>query len=110
MPIGEAMSPNVKRFLKKQERQVNNKKTLFIQSADLLNDEKSVDLMMRDQLHNECFLDRCFKDPLSVKKGVTLVNKALRPRQSKKTKNPIFWKPDPMRLSKHLQEILETHH
>ena len=49
-------------------------------------DEKSVDLIMRDELHNECFMDRCFHDPMSLKNSVTNVNRAYKPKKSKKTK------------------------
>ena len=67
-----------------------------------MNDEKSVDLIMRDELHNECFMDRCFRDPKSVKDSVQNVNRSYKPKKSKTTKNPMFWKPDPIRFSKHL--------
>ena len=73
-----------------------------------MTDEKSVDLIMRDELHNECFMDRCFQDPKSLKDSVTGVSRAYKPRKSKKTKNPMFWKPDPIRFSKPLQDVLDN--
>ena len=82
---------------------------MFLEKPDaLMNDEKSVDLIMRDELHNECLIERCFDDPQTVKNSVTGVNRKYQPKKSKKTKNPMFWKPEPIRFSKHLQEILDT--
>lgn len=67
-----------------------------------MHDEKSVEMIMRDDLHNECFMERCFGSPKSIKNKVTAVGRQFQPKKSKKTKNPIFWKPDPIRYSKHL--------
>jgi len=71
--------------------------------SQLLYDERSVDELMRDELHDECFMDRCFESAIEIKKHITMVGRSFQPKKTKKSKNPIFWKPDPLRLSKHLQ-------
>lgn len=44
------------------------RKTIFQELPDaVMNDEKSVDLIMRDDLHNVCFMDRCFGEPKEIK-------------------------------------------
>ena len=98
----EIKTAGVKKFIIDQQNKAKKKKTLFLEKPDaLLNDEKSVDLIMRDGLDDECFLDRCFKDPKAVKQQIAIMtaSKTLQPKKSKKTKNPIFWKPEPVRMS-----------
>ena len=67
-----------------------------------IHDDKSVEQMMQEELHNECFMQRCFESAKQVKQQVTVVGRKYQPKKSKKTKNPIFWKPDPLRYSKHM--------
>ena len=64
--------------------------------------------MMQEELHNECFMQRCFESAKQVKQQVHVVGRKYQPKKSKKTKNPIFWKPDPLRYSKHMQELFDT--
>jgi len=74
----------------------------------MMDDEKSIDLIMRDELHNEVLMERCFDSPENVKRNVNVGNRMYQPKKSKRTKNPMFWKPDPIRYSKALAEILES--
>ena len=83
--------------------------TLFGNSFDeLVKDEKSIDLIMRDELHNTVLMERCFEAPEVIKKNVHAADKNYIPKKTKRSKNPMFWKPDPIRYSKHLAELLES--
>ena len=37
--------------------------------------ERSVDHLMRDELHQECFMSRCFDSAIEIKKHITLVGR-----------------------------------
>ena len=113
VPPGEIKTEGVKKFLRDQQNKAQQRveKKLFFEDPEaLLNDEKSVDLIMRDGLDDECFLDRCFKDPKAVKQQIAIMtaSKTLQPKKSKKTKNPIFWKPEPVRMSHFVQRLMDT--
>ena len=84
-----------------------SKSSIFL-GANIIEDVRDVDALMREELHNEGFMHRCFESAQELKKQITLAGRAYQPRKSKKTKNPIFWKPDPMRYSKHLQDIFDS--
>lgn len=99
----QAKVQDVKNFLNnfKSHMLTQKSKTIFLESK-ILDDEKSIDLLMRDELHNEGFMNRCFESANELKKQITLAGRSFQPKKSKKTKNPIFWKPDPLRYSKHM--------
>ena len=105
----EAKVRDVREFLKKfrVDMKKQKSKTIFLENK-ILDDEKSIDMLMRDELHNEGFMNRCFESANELKKQITLVGRSFRPKKSKRTKNPIFWKPDPLRYSKHMQELFDT--
>lgn len=41
----------------------------------MMDDEKSIDLIMRDELHNEVLMERCFDSPENVKRNVNVGNR-----------------------------------
>lgn len=108
---GEAKSSSLRKFLSNLNRQNRRGANKFwMDNQDLIDyDEKSVDLIMREELHQERMIDRCFDSASQLKQQVTAVNRKYQPNRKNKTKNPIFWKPEPIRFSKHLQELLESH-
>ena len=75
-----ANSPAGKQFMEEQKEIRNafkkRKKRSVFQGAKILDDEKTVDLMMRDELHNECFMNRCFENAQELKKKIVLVGKS----------------------------------
>lgn len=51
-------------------------KSMFIKNPDAEGfDAKSVDLLMREDLHEACMLERCFDTPSKLKHQVTLGNR-----------------------------------
>ena len=113
VPPGEIKTEGVKKFLRDQQNKAQQRveKKLFFEDPDaLLNDEKSVDLLMRDGLDDECFFDRCFKDPKAVKQQIATMtaNRTLKLKKSKNTKNPIFWKPEPVPMTKFVKRLMDT--
>ncbi len=65
-------------------------------------------MIMRDELHNTVLMERCFEAPEVIKRNVHAADKNFIPKKSKRSKNPVFWKPDPLRLSKQMQEVIES--
>jgi len=55
----------LQKFLKRLNRK--RKRHLLFDETAIIAQEKSVDLLMREELHNECLLERCFDDPISIK-------------------------------------------
>ena len=105
----EAKSSSLRKFLHNLNRK-RKQNTMWAEGQDLVDyDEKSVDLLMREELHQERMIDRCFDNASQLKQQVTVVNRKYQPNRKNKTKNPMFWKPEPIRFSKHLQELLESH-
>lgn len=61
----EANDKSLGEFLEKLDSR--KKKKRIFEDKDVAGVEKSVDVIMREELHNECLLERCFDDPLSIK-------------------------------------------
>lgn len=99
----------MRRFLEREKQQATKKrKTLFDDSEAKDDDYFMIQNVMREELNNLGFAERCFGTKDEAKRLVGMQNRKLLPKKKDQSKNPMLWRPDRLHFSKPMKEILEA--